>query len=69
MGCLSKLRQIGPIKEFIASFEELAIRIEGLVDAFYIECFINGLKEAIHPDVHIQRPTTWLESRERALEA
>ena len=40
---------MGSIKEFIAAFEQLAIHTDKLSDRLYVECFISGLKEAIHP--------------------
>jgi len=47
LGRLTKLRQTGSITDFITEFEQLDIRTEGLSDAFYLECFISGLKESI----------------------
>ena len=59
-GRLTKLQQTGLVVEFISTFEQLAIRTEGLSNAFYLECFINGLKEAIQDHVSLHHPTTWL---------
>lgn len=47
LGCLTKLQQTGTIKDYNAAFETLAIRNDSLGDDFYLECSINGLKEAI----------------------
>ena len=47
LGRLTKLKQSGTIENFIASFERLAFRTEGMTDAFFRECFVNGLKEDI----------------------
>jgi hypothetical protein len=60
LGNLTKLCQIGSIQDFIMTFEQLAIRTEGLSDEFYLECFISGLKEAIRAHVSKRDPTTWL---------
>jgi hypothetical protein len=32
---LTKLKQLGTVEDFIASFEHLAFRIEGMSDAFF----------------------------------
>jgi hypothetical protein len=32
---------------FIASFEHLDFRMEGMSDAFFRECFMGGLKDEI----------------------
>ena len=36
-----------------------------LFDSFFLEFFINGLKEAIHSHVIIQWPSTWLEAYDK----
>jgi hypothetical protein len=60
LGRLTKLCQSRSITDFITTFEQLSIRTEGLSDEFYLECFINGLKEAIKAHVNMHHPTTWL---------
>jgi hypothetical protein len=35
------------VEEFIASFEHLDFHMEGMSNAFFRECFINGLKYEI----------------------
>jgi hypothetical protein len=45
LGHLKKLKQSGIVEDFIAAFEHLAFRTEGMADAFFRECFISGLKE------------------------
>jgi hypothetical protein len=47
LGCLTKLKQSGTIEDFIATFECLDFRTEGMTDAFFRECFISGLEEEI----------------------
>jgi hypothetical protein len=47
LGHLKKLKQSGTIEDFIAAFEHLDFRTEGMTDAFFRECFISGLKEDI----------------------
>ena len=44
LGRLTKLRQTGTMDEYITAFEALAFYTKGLIDEFYMECFINGLK-------------------------
>ena len=38
LGRLTKLKQLGTMEDFIASFECLAFRTEGMSDAFFQEC-------------------------------
>jgi hypothetical protein len=57
LGKLTKLRQIGSLSKFIITFEQLAIRTEGLSDEFYLDFFISGLKEAIRAHVSMHHPT------------
>jgi hypothetical protein len=45
LGCLTKLKQSGTVEDFIATFECLDFRTEGMTDAFFRECFINDLKQ------------------------
>jgi len=35
VGCLTKLKQFGAVEDFIAAFEQLALRTEGMSDAFF----------------------------------
>jgi hypothetical protein len=51
LGHLKKLKQSKIVEDFIAAFECLAFRREGMTDAFFRECFISGLKEEIRVDV------------------
>jgi hypothetical protein len=51
LGRLTKLKQSRTIEDFIAAFECLDFRIEGMIDAFFRECFISGLKETIQAHV------------------
>ena len=62
LGRLTKLRQTGTVDEYITAFEALAFRTWGLSDAFYTECFISGLKEAIKAQVLLHHPPTWTEA-------
>jgi hypothetical protein len=53
----------------ITTFEHLAFRMEGMIDAFFPYCFINGLKDEIQAQVLMALPQTWLEATKRAKEA
>jgi hypothetical protein len=44
LGRLTKLKQSGTVEDYIAAFERLDFRTEGMTDAFFRECFISGLK-------------------------
>jgi hypothetical protein len=69
LGHLTKLKQPGTVEDFIAAFERLAFRTEGMTDAFFRECFISGLKEEIRAHVLMARPSSWVEATKRAKEA
>jgi hypothetical protein len=68
LGHLTKLKQSGTTKEFIAAFERLAFQTESMTDAFFQECFISGLKEDIRAHVLMDRPSSWVEDTKRAKE-
>jgi hypothetical protein len=69
LGRLTKLKQSGTVEDFIATFECLAFRTEGMTDAFFRECFISGLKEEIRAHVLMAQPSTCVEATKRAKEA
>jgi hypothetical protein len=69
LGHLTKLKQSGIVEDFIAAFEHMAFRTKGMTDAFFRECFINGLKEEIRAHVLMDLPTTWVEATKKAKEA
>jgi hypothetical protein len=56
LGHLTKLKQSGTVEDFIVSFERLDFRTEGMSNAFFRECFINGLKDEIRAHVLIAQP-------------
>jgi hypothetical protein len=66
LGHLTKLKQSGTVEDFIAAFEHLAFRTEGMTDAFFQECFISGLKEEIRAHLLMARPKTWIEATKKA---
>jgi hypothetical protein len=57
------------MEEFISSFEHLALKMKGMHDAFFWECFINGLKDEIRAQVLMDLPPIWLEYTQRAKES
>jgi hypothetical protein len=69
LGRLTNLKQSSTVEDFIAAFEHLAFRTEGMTDSFFRECFISGLKEEIRAHVLMARPTTWVEATKKAKEA
>jgi len=69
LGRLKKLKQSGRVEEFIATFEHLDFRTEGMTYAFFRECFISGLKDEIRAHVLMARPSSWVEDTKRAKEA
>jgi hypothetical protein len=55
---LTKLKQSGTIEDYITAFEQLDFFTEGMLDTFFHECFISGLKEDIHAHIlmaHLRR--------------
>ena len=66
LGHLTKLKQLGTVEDFIASFECLAFRTEGMSDAFFQEFLISGLKDDIHAHVLMARPQSLVEATKRA---
>jgi hypothetical protein len=69
LGRLTKLKQFGTVEDFIDAFERLDFRTEGMSDAFFRECFINGLKDEICAHVLMARPESWVEDTKRDKEA
>jgi hypothetical protein len=67
--CLTKLKQLGIVEDFIATFERLAFQTEGMSDAFFQECFMSGLKDEIRAHVLMARPQIWMETTKRDKEA
>jgi hypothetical protein len=51
LGYLKKLKQSRTIEDFIATFECLDFRTEGMTNDFFQECFISGLKEEVRAHV------------------
>jgi hypothetical protein len=69
LGHLTKLKQSGTMEDFIATFERLDFRTEGLSDAFFQECFISGLEDEIQAHVLMAQPQSWVEDTKRSKEA
>jgi len=69
LGCLTKLKQLGTVEDFIVAFEYLAFRTEGMTDAFFLECFISGLKDEIQAHVLMAWRSSWVEATKRDKEA
>jgi hypothetical protein len=65
LGCLTNLKQSRTVEDFIDSFERMAFQIEDMTNAFFLECFISGLKEEIRAHVLMARPSMWVEATKR----
>ena len=50
------------MREYQTEFEKLANHIEGFLDAFYLSCFINGMKDTIQYEVKMFYPNTMMEA-------
>jgi hypothetical protein len=57
-GDLSKLRQVGSVKEYQCQFEKLLSRVGKLSQVHQVGCFVSGLKENIRTEVQAARPST-----------
>jgi hypothetical protein len=53
------------VEDFIVAFEGLDFRTKGMSDAFFRECFINGLKDEIQAHVLMAQPQIWVEATKR----
>jgi hypothetical protein len=69
LGHLTKLKQSRTMEDFIAAFESLDFRTEGMSDAFFRECFIGGLKDDIRVHVLMVWPQIWVEDTKISKEA
>jgi hypothetical protein len=69
LGHLKKLKQSRTVEYFIASFECLAFRAEGMTDDFFRECFISGPKDKIRAHVLMAQPSSWVEATKKDKEA
>jgi hypothetical protein len=65
LGCLTNLKQLGTMEDFIAAFEHLNFRTEGMFDVFFQECFISGLKDEIRAHVLMAWPHIWVEASKK----
>ena len=60
-GALTKLHQTGTVREYQTEFEKLVKHTEGFPDAFYMSCFISGLKDTIRSEVNMFYPNIMME--------
>jgi hypothetical protein len=65
LGCLTKLKQLGIVEDFIATFKRLAFITEGMSDVVFRECFISILKDDIQAHVLMAQPQSWVEATKR----
>lgn len=68
LGHLTKLSQRGREKNYIAAFETLALRMKGLGDEFYFECFMIDLKESIHAHFEMHHLPTWRDACKKVVD-
>jgi hypothetical protein len=57
------------VEDFIAAFERLDFRTEGMSNVFFRECFISGLKEEIRAHVLMAQPQSWVDGTKITKEA
>ena len=59
---LTRLRHSTSVATYQEAFERLSHRVDGLLEAFLIGCFIVGLRDEVHLDVKIKQPKTLAEA-------
>ena len=57
---LAKLQQTGTVREYQTQFERLVARIRQWPQQALVGSYVGGLKEEIHVEVKLFRPTTLL---------
>nr|CAD1835788.1 unnamed protein product [Ananas comosus var. bracteatus] len=57
-GDLTKLKQMGSVRDYQTQFERLLIRVGTLTAIQQVGCFVSGLKESIRTDVQACKPST-----------
>lgn len=56
-GELTKLQQMGSVREYQSRFEQLLAKVGHLTPTRQVSCFVSGLKESIKAVVLTGRPT------------
>ena len=69
LGRFKKLKKSGIVEDFIAAFECLDFWTEGMSDAFFQECFINGLNHESWAHVLMAHSQSWVEVTKRDKES
>lgn len=57
-GDLTRLKQVGSVREYQSQFEKLLSRVGKLNQSQQVACFIGGLKEDVRIDVQAMKPPT-----------
>ena len=57
-GDLTRLKQIGSVREYQIQFEKLLSRVGKLNQPQQVTCFVGGLKESMRIDIQAMKPTT-----------
>nr|POE53804.1 hypothetical protein CFP56_67495 [Quercus suber] len=57
-GDLTRLKQVGSVREYQSQFEKLLSRVGKLNQSQQVACFIGGLKEGVRIDVQAMKPPT-----------
>ena len=58
VGQITKLRQTLYVHSYQEQVEVLMVRIRGLTEEFFVQCFVSGLMDAIKNQVMIFKPIT-----------
>jgi len=64
---LTRIKQLGDIKEYDLEFLVLATRVDNLSDEHLLESYMGGLKEGIKHEIFLRQPTSIMEAMQDAL--
>lgn len=62
MGQITELRQTSLVQIYQEQFEVLMVRTKGLIDEFFIQCFLSGLRDTIENLIMMFHPTTLIQA-------
>jgi hypothetical protein len=65
-GDLTKLQQVGTVRDYQLHFEQLLSRVGKLSIPHQLGCFVNGLKGDLRTEVQALKPSTLIEAIELA---
>jgi hypothetical protein len=61
-GDLTKLQQVGTVRDYQIKFKQLLSRVEKLSIPHQLRCFVGGLKGDVRTEVQALKPSTLIEA-------